>query len=82
MNYKPGDRVVLVSRRGTHWNPDGEMDEYLGQTVTFESQHLFADPDGNIRIRFDGDGGWYFRTTDIVRKAGGSKLYKHILKNE
>ena len=33
--YKVGDRVKIVSRKtGTCWNPDGQMDRWLGKTMT------------------------------------------------
>lgn len=32
--YAVGDKVKIVNRRGSHWNSDGGMDVYFGQTLT------------------------------------------------
>lgn len=59
MKLKVGDKVKLKNRRGKCWNFAGEMDKYIGKTVTI-SKICY---DNNFKI--DDNGGWMFDFDDI-----------------
>lgn len=59
MKLKVGDKVKLKNRRGECWNFAGEMDKYIGKTVTI-SKICY---DNNFKI--DDNGGWMFDFDDI-----------------
>lgn len=58
--YKVGDTVKLISKRGFGWNTDGAMDKYCGSVVKIESI-------ASSRFRFAGDEDWWFRPDDIEK---------------
>ena len=65
--YKVGDWVKLVSKRGSHWNNEGDMDYLIGKIVQLTG----------IRDRFiyfKELGGWALNLTDIERKAYPSEI--------
>lgn len=33
---KPGDKVRIANKRGTYWNPEGQMDKYMGKVMTVD----------------------------------------------
>lgn len=34
---KPGDKVRIANKRGRYWNPEGQMDKYMGKVMTVDS---------------------------------------------
>lgn len=59
--YEVGDHVLVQNKRGITWNPDGEMDNYIGKICVISeriSENLY-------RLNFDE---WYFHTDDFVGK--------------
>lgn len=60
MKFKVGDKVKLKNRRGEGWNINGEMDKYIGKTVTvatiYHHEKLF---------KIDDNYGWIFDFDDI-----------------
>lgn len=59
MKYKIGDKVKLKNRRGKNWNTDGEMDKYIGKTVTIKRWGF----DDDFFINDGSD--WFFDFDDI-----------------
>jgi len=63
MKYKVGDVVVLKNEgRPETWNKRGDMDIYLGKTVTIAS--ILDD----LRFRINDDSSWTFRFANISHK--------------
>lgn len=63
MEYKAGDKVILKNKRGWHWNGQGLMDRYMGQTVTIKNvfdQTAFV---------IEEDASWTFMFDDIDAEA-------------
>lgn len=60
MNFSVGDKVIIVRKRyGDGWNPDGDMNKYIGKIMTIENVY------GNCyqmkEDKKDRDGiGWYW----------------------
>lgn len=55
MKYKVGDKVRIVSKKmGTRWNPEGEMDKWLGKIMTIKD----IIRDDYYRMKED-DGGYF-----------------------
>lgn len=79
--FKVGDKVKLVSKRPKNWNGSGFMDDYLGREVVinqiYDYNKEIGVPDKTegplMMFRFDGDGGWRFRLSDIDEKIDQSR---------
>lgn len=60
---EPGDKIVIKKvKEGDRWNNEGEMDKYLGATLTIE--RAFYGNENNYHYStvegFDGDMRWCF----------------------
>lgn len=73
MKYKAGDKVKLKNRRGKLWNPDGEMDKYIGKTVT-----IISCDDGTFSIN---DGSEWLFSFDDIEKLVSRQFTKSDLKD-
>lgn len=62
--YKVGDRVTIVSDRGTGMNSGGAMDKYLGTVMTISKVHISGGFD-----MLEDVGRWYWSKRDIVGLA-------------
>nr|DAK87802.1 MAG TPA: hypothetical protein [Caudoviricetes sp.] len=65
---KPGDKVRIANKRGTNWNPEGQMDKYMGKVMTVDS----IDWSGIHLKEAKGDRGitgieWNFKEEDFVK---------------
>lgn len=67
--YNVGDKVRIISKRGSQWNPKGLMDKYCGTVMTIRDNHKFGS-DGLYAMEEDkhenGGGGWCWDDSDIV----------------
>lgn len=71
MKYKVGDRVRIVAKRvGCCWNSDGDMDKWLGKTMTIRDTSC-----GCYRMEEDkGCGDWYWWEHMIEGLAENHKI--------
>lgn len=60
MKLEVGDKVKLKNRRGECWLITGEMDKYIGKTVTISKVYC-----NDESFRIDDDEGWIFNFADI-----------------
>lgn len=60
MKFKVGDKVKLKNRRGRCWLRTGEMDKYIGKTVTIAEVYL-----NDKAFSVDDNGEWMFEFDDI-----------------
>lgn len=60
VEYKVGDKVRIVTKRGEHWNPEGKMDRWMGKVMT-------------IRYTI---GGWYRMEEDRAEHRGDGWSWK------
>ena len=64
MNYKVGDKVRIKNRRGANWNPEGEMDHWMGEVMTLRKKHyngLWSMEEDKLEYC----GGWYWEEDDF-----------------
>lgn len=60
--FKVGDRVKIINKRGFTWNRSGEMDKWMGRTMTIKT-------DNNGRYSMIEDGGkWLWIADDFEAK--------------
>lgn len=70
MKYKVGDRVRIVAKKdGQGWNPDGDMDKWLGKFMTIRDVSC-----GCYRMKEDGPSGWFWWEHMIEGLAENSKI--------
>lgn len=69
MNYKAGDRVIIINKRGVTWNQDGEMDIWQGKVMTI-SKIRFTVPGRYTRYKMvEDEGKWAWNNLDIDNEA-------------
>jgi hypothetical protein len=61
VEYKVGDKVRIVTKRGDHWNPEGKMDHWMGTVMTIRATY------GN---------GWYYMEEDHKEFHGNGWSWK------
>lgn len=67
--YEVGDVVTLTSIRPSGWNNMGNMDHFLGTTVTLTGVDYKGDHSDYSRIFFEGSEHWTFRLSNIASLA-------------
>ena len=75
--YNVGEKVRIISKRGSCWNPKGLMDKYCGTVMTIRDNHKWGS-DGLYAMEEDrhenGGSGWCWNDSDIVGRVTDEKI--------
>ena len=69
MSYKPGDKVVIINRRGITWNQNGEMDIWQGKVMTIDKIGFTIPGRYTSYKMVEDDGEWAWNNMDIDDEA-------------
>lgn len=69
MNYKVGDRVVIINQRGVTWNQDGEMDIWQGKVMTISKVRFTISGKYTGYAMVEDEGKWAWNNLDIDDEA-------------